>query len=390
MGPLFIVLFFPLNVYTGLLLWRVKMVKPTGLRYKDVGQIVSGRHLAHFAALVVYLQVFLTISDYLLVLGEALGMIFYDSYICKREWILISMLMVLPFAQIRLLNGTRGLLWVNMMAILGAISVSLGYMIYLGTDETITPGKGTEIVPAALTFLTFSKAFSKIAFAYAGQFLYLEFMAEMKNPNDFPKTFWLSGPYQVGVYVIAACVGYAYKGQEAFGLMINYIPFNGWLRFGAILLFGHMIVTYLIKATVLARAVHGALSPARVNDTGRRGRLEWFGITSGVMILCYVVAATIPFFDSLTGLIGASLVPVGCWNLPIWFFWKSGITIPNREKPVLILIFLLGIVLTGVGTYSNMKDIVDGWAANGPPFSCGCEGIWNTCACSSTHTGLTC
>jgi len=227
------------------------------LSFMMMGHLVGGRRLRIFSAAVVYLNLFLTIGDYLLVLGESLGLVFYDTYICKREWILIGCCLVLGFAQLRSFEQMKWLMWFNMGTITVAIGVSLGYVANLGTDQTITPGAGTENVPAALDALTFATAFSKIAFAYAGQFLYFEFMAEMIDPSDFPKAVYrLAGPYQVTVYLTAGILGYYLKGQNATGLMVNWIPYNGWLRFAALMLFSHIIVVYVINANVLAKACH--------------------------------------------------------------------------------------------------------------------------------------
>jgi len=326
-----------------------------------------------------------------LVLGEALGLIFYDIYICKREWVLIGCIFVLPLCQLRYLNDIKWLCWVNMATITLVIITTLGYMIGLGTEETLLPGQETEVAPSDLDYLSFFTALSKIAFAYAGQFLYLEIMAEMKNPQEFPRAFRLAGPYQVTMYLIAASVGYGYKGKQAKGLMINWIPYNPWLRFAAILLFIHMIVVYLIKANVLSRALHRVVSPKFINDTSWRGKTEWFLATTVVMISCIFIAESIPFFDPLTGLIGALLVPLACWNLPIIFFQsKSPQPISRLERVIQAIIFVFGLLLTVMGTYSNMGDIISHWKQFGPPFSCGCEGVWNTCSCSSTHTGMTC
>jgi len=245
-------------------------------------------------------------------------------------------------------------------------------MIWQGTAETITPGFEPENIPAALTVYSFATSCSKIAFAYAGQFLYLEIIAEMEKPKDFPLAFVLAGPYQVGMYLLSACVGYYYKGQKAQGLIINFIPANGWLRFAALLLFIHMIITYLIKATVLARAFHRVWSPKNLNDTSKRGKIEWFISTLVVLISFMIIANSIPFFDSLTGLIGAISVPISSWLLPIIYFALDTQKQPVHmiENVVMVIIFILGILLTGVGTYSNFSDIVDSWEKYGYPFSC--------------------
>jgi len=399
MGPIFIVLFYPLNVYTGMLLQRM-VVHESG-KYKGVlsfmmmGQLVSGRKLRVFSATVVYLNLFLTIGDYLLVLGESLGLVFYDTYICKREWILIGCIPVLMFAQMRSFEQMKWLMWFNMGTITVAITVSLGYVGHLGTDTTIRPGLGTETFPAALDALTFATAFSKIAFAYAGQFLYLEFMAEMVEPKDFPKAVYrMAGPYQVSVYLTAGLVGYYLKGQDATGLMVDWIPYNGWLRFAALMLFLHIIVVYVINANVLAKATHRAFFPDTVEERSTRATTHWFLVNVVIIILCIIVAISVPFFDSLTGLIGASLIPVACWHLPIVYFIlgmkKVGTPIKTIDWVLCAFIFTLGTALTIVGTYSNMKDIIDSWGTYGYPFSCGCDGVWNTCDCSSDHTGLNC
>jgi len=154
--------------------------------------------------------------------------------------------------------------------------------------------------------------------------------------------------------------------------MINFIPRNGWLRLASAFLFVHMIVTYLIKANVLSRALHRKVSPKFINDKGLRGKTEWFASTVAVMISCILIANTIPFFDPLTGLIGASFVPIACWNLPIVYYYLSlpGDQLPRKEKPVMLFIFVLGIILTITGTYSNMKDIVESWETYGAPWSC--------------------
>jgi len=197
-------------------------------------------------------------------------------------------------------------------------------------------------------------------------------MAEMQQPRDFPKAFILAGPYQVGMYLLSACLGYRYKGQKAQGLVINFIPPGGWLRFASILLFIHMIITYLIKATVLSRAVHRVFSPKNLNDTSIRGRIEWFFATLAVLISCILIANAIPFFDSLTGLIGAISVPIASWLLPITYFYydKQRAPVGMIENISMIVIFILGIFLTIIGTYSNSTDIIASWEKYGAPFSC--------------------
>jgi len=327
--------------------------------------------------------------------GEAFGIVFFNYQICKREWIFLGSIPILILTQIRAFADMKFLLWFNMMTILTTILVSLAYVGSLGLSTTIPPGSETEVVATSLTALSFTGAMSTFAFAYAGQFIYLEFMDEMQEPHDFPKALQrFSVPFQGFVYLITSCIGYYLKGQNATGLMVNWIPYNGWIRFAALLLFLHVIIVYLIKAQILATEFHRYLFPATLHRTSWLSRLHWFIITFAILIFCIFIAEIIPFFDSLTGLIGSSLVPVTNWMLPVVFFiWvkqREQESIAWYEWIVLIFILLLGLALTGVGTYSSWQSISDSWGNFGYPFSCGCEGIWNTCDCSSDHTGMDC
>merc|ERR1712228_663775 len=100
-----------------------------------------------------------------------------------------------------------------MATITMAVTLTLGYLAVEGIEQTLEKGAVKELVNKNLDIWIFSRAFSKIAFSYAGQFIYLEIMAEMKEKKDFPKTFAFTGPYQVGLYLIVGCVGYHYKGS---------------------------------------------------------------------------------------------------------------------------------------------------------------------------------
>jgi len=301
----------------------------------------------------------------------------------------------LAFAQLRNFESMKWLMWFNMGTITVALIVTLGYVGSLGTDQSVLPGRGAQLFPSNLDALTFATAFSKIGFAYAGQFLYFEFIAEMVDPRDFPKAVYrFSGPYQVTVYLASALVGYHLKGQDATGLMVDWIPYDGWLRFGALMLFLHIMIIYVINANVLGKAIHRVIWPDTVEERSPLATTQWFIINLGNIMACMLVAITIPFFDSLTGLIGALLMPVACWMLPITYFVlamrKNNDPISKLDGIFMIFIFVLGILITIVGTYSNMLDIVDNWNTYGYPFTCGCTGVWNTCDCSASHTGMNC
>jgi len=65
-------------------------------------------------------------------------------------------------------------------------------------------------------------------------------------------------------------------------------------------------------------------------------------------------------------------VPIASWILPITYFWYDKLRKPvgRIENASMIIIYILGIFLTIIGTYSNFSDIIDSWEKYGAPFSC--------------------
>jgi len=197
--------------------------------------------------------------------------------------------------------------------------------------------------------------------------VFLEIIAEMKHPPEFPKALAVSGLFELGLYLVSACICYAYSGQTQ-GLMINLIPKGPWLRLAAFLLSLHMIVIYLVAANVLSRAIHRVISVETLNTP--QGRMVWLFATGIVLLTCIGIANTFPFFDPLIGLVGA-FVPISCWILPIIYYYLCfRPDIRTHEIPLLIIIFVLGIFLAISGIVSNMKKFVENWTTYGVPWSC--------------------
>lgn len=67
---------------------------------------------------------------------------------------------------------------------------------------------------------------------------------------------------------------------------------------------------------------------------------------------------------------------------------SHGFKIPAWEYCVMAICIVLSVLLFVVGTIQNFSVIIEDWSKYGPPFSCICENIWNTCACSAEHIGM--
>ena len=157
-------------------------------------------------------------------------------------------------------------------------------------------------------------------------------------------------------------------------------------RIASALLCFHVMVSYLILGNVLARMLHLKVSPKHVNDLGWRGKLEWFGCTSSILVVSVIVANAIPFFDLLTSLMGGLMITPLCLILPMIFYIKTRFMVEHKIKwwewIIYIVIICFGVLVLVVSTIENFRQIISSAATFGMPFACHCQDLWNTCECS--------
>ena len=161
-----------------------------------------------------------------------------------------------------------------------------------------------------------------IIFAYAGQTIYPEMIAEMEHPQDFPKALCVSTPYLLSVYTIVGCTAYYYYGAAAPDYLMDILSYNWTRTFGGVMMMIHMIISYTITQQVVTRAVHRLVWRETINALDRKdplfwkGTCHWFTISTLHLVAAYVVANSIPIFSQLNGLIGAVLSPFLSFVIP--------------------------------------------------------------------------
>lgn len=391
-GIIILVGMYPLCVYTGLMLSEVRTMYPNSPSYMRLSTNVGGRRLGIFTAIFAYLYIFTMLADYALTLGVTLGMVFYDLRVCLPVWAAIGVYcVVLPMHQMRSLASLMWILVVNLITLTASILIALIFLwssgpAPLNTDVADTMywssvGQSYNVNPE-LDYFLFFKAVSTFTFAYSGHFLYVEMMAEMEKPEEFPKVFWIQAPYQVGMFVMVASTAYAYLGNNGSGFIINVLPYGIWYRVSSALLFIHVAITYLVKGTVLVRAIHCFVAPTRVNDRDWVSNIQWLSITLVTLTAAYIVANLIPFFDLLSGFIGALLAPTVCFNLPCILLviarHNKGIQISWKDWVGIVLVNIFGALITVIGVTANLEAILSELDKTGGPFSCGCMNVWNS------------
>ena len=122
-------------------------------------------------------------------------------------------------------------------------------------------------------------------------------MSELKSIRDWPKALFTAGSFQLVVYLYTACTTYAFAGYaSARGMVTELVVKDGVYIAANLMLFLHISVAFVIKCVVLGRALHRVVHPKSINESTWEARGVWFGITTGVLVFCFVVSQSIPAF----------------------------------------------------------------------------------------------
>ncbi|CAE8615902.1 unnamed protein product [Polarella glacialis] len=316
------------SVYTAVLMSRTRSILARTQDGKDphsMGEAsrltLGSERVATAVTAVVYGYAFLGQSSYILVLGQSLQGFFWEHNLCLPTATAAACLLCIPVAiSVRTLADSTALCLANLFLILAVLGIVMSNMMAEGRPADVN----TYLFAPDLTLVTALGAMGNVVYAYCGHWLYFELMAEMKEPEQFPKVFLINGPLQVGLYLLVACWGYYYAGDKAEGYFLDNLPNGEAYRWASLLLFFHVAIAFMVKNIVLTRFVHSHLSPSRSGiffsqPGGGRAQAEYASCSVFLLCISFFVANAIPFFSDLLGLIGALLSGPISFLLPMAF-----------------------------------------------------------------------
>lgn len=208
----------------------------------------------------------------------------------------------------------------NTLSLLGAGSAFFTFTsvllaaIFAGIEDHPAgfPQLGAPVVLAipktGTTFVKGMNAFLNISYVFIGQITLPSFIAEMKEPKDFPKALWAVTISEIVVFSICGGVIYAYTGTNynvspAFGALGN--------RTYELVSFSFMIPTLIflgvLYASVSARFIFfNAFAGTRhLGSHTVVGWASWAGILACLWIFAWIIAEVIPFFSDLLSLMSS-------------------------------------------------------------------------------------
>ena len=178
-----------------------------------------------------------------------------------------------------------------------------------GTTGLLTGNPIVLVVPAAgTTFVSGMNAFLNISYTFIGQITIPSFIAEMKNPKDFPKALWAVTIAEIILFSLVGAVVYAYTGTQyntspAFGSLGNDI----YKKVSFSFMIPTLIFLGVLYASVSARFIFFRIFEGTRHKGNHTvlGWSVWAAILGASWIVAFIIAEVIPFFSDLLSLMSS-------------------------------------------------------------------------------------
>jgi len=344
-----------------------------------------------------YINLFLVLGDYILVMGRSVAAFFGEDNICLPTAGAIASVFMFGLCQFRTMaNIGRSVSLASLLALLIVLVQCLFHHhhrndnnnVYIHTDSfdgnsTDIYTNSTDIPPTRIlqdnadddgVWGKFS-SLAGIGFAVGSQKLFLNIRHELQDRNKASKVLGGSlltyGTAYVGVVLLA--------GSDPPSFLFDAIP-EGWgRRMAGLLLWFHVAVSYAINSQALCASIDHNMGMATTTANGTRAKLRnhpavrWFVITLMVSVSSYLVSNSVPFFKDLVALIGAlTSVPLSL-TLPA-ILWRRArsitLLLPSCKGTGSYLLLWYSFAFLAVGLIGALTEIDEDWLSQGKPFAC--------------------
>ena len=263
------------------------------------------------------------------------------------------------------------------------------FMIYAGIEDHPAAGmqgafpkagpvKTYAFPQPGTTWVDCLNAVLNVGFLWLAQLLFPSFIAEMRQPRDFPKALTVFTSASFVMFIVPSVVGFYYLGQYAEAPAFGSLPHHyKQVSFGPVVV--PTVVIGCIYANVSVKFIYRLVmrnSPHQHSHTVI-GWSVWMAIVIVYWFVAFVFAEVIPSMGDFETLLGAAFdshFGLTFWSITYWHlyrgrFWAG----PIRSILTLfhIFIFVAGLFLWGPGLYVAVETILTDYSGSTrPAFSC--------------------
>ncbi|ETS86982.1 N amino acid transport system protein [Pestalotiopsis fici W106-1] len=357
-------------VYTSYIVGQVKLRYPHVSHYADAGRLLMGKFGYELVGTMFALELIFTVGSHCLTGAIALNNITAHgtcSVVFGFVSAVILILLAIPpsFAEVAILG------YVDFASIIIAVGITI-----IATGIQYTHPTAASVATAAAPWQLWPKeglelaeafvALGNIIFAYSFALCQFSFMDEMHTPEDFPKSIVALGIIEIVIYTVTGALIYVFVGQDvqspallSAGNTVSKVAFGIALPV--------IFISGSINTTVVARYIHGRVfehSIIRYINT-KMGWITWLALITTITLIAWVIAEAIPFFSDLLSIASCLFVSGFTFYFPAAFWFKllkegHWYERKNIVKAIVNgIVFVIGIIILGVGTYASVQDIIN-------------------------------
>lgn len=227
------------------------------------------------------------------------------------------------------------------------------------------------VIPAAGTeFYQGMNAYLNIGYTFIGQITLPSFIAEMKEPRDFPKAVWMVTIAEIILFSLVGGLIYGYTGTQyntapAFGSLGNDL----YKKVSFSFMIPTLIFLGVLYASVSARFLFFRIFEGTRHKTSHTvvGWASWAGILAITWVVAFIIAEVIPFFSELLSLMSSLFDSFFGWifwgtaylrmryaDLGPGFYSKRGFR-GWAGAIINVFIILVGVLFLSAGTYVSIS-----------------------------------
>lgn len=372
-----------LAIYTSYVVGQVKLKYPEITHYAEAMSLIFGRVGFEVVSVMFVLVLVLVLGSHTLTGTIAWVTIIDHPGVCALVYSIISAILIFLLALPPSFAEFAWLGYLDFVSIVAAIGITI---IATGIEASQKPG-GLAAVnwsvwpPPETTFYQAFLSTTNVVFAYAFAVCQFSFMDEMAKPKDYVKSIWALGLIEIFIYTVTGALIYAFVGADvkspallsaggtisrvAFGVALPVIFISGSIN-------GVVVGRYILRRAF----PHGSIQ--YVNTA--KGWAVWVPLIAAQVIVGWIIAQAIPFFNALLGLISSLFISGFTYYFPplFWFFLiKEGKWYRGWHNLTLSLLnalcFIVGIAVLGCGTYASVQSIIDEYASGSVKGSFSCD-----------------
>ncbi|KAI2465360.1 transmembrane amino acid transporter protein-domain-containing protein [Annulohypoxylon bovei var. microspora] len=334
-----------MSYYSGWILWKVFCGLDSNkfpIRgYGDFFFRIFGARARHFVNVAQALQLLLTVAVLVLSNGQSISQISRGSSgdsmgICFVACMLIFMAAGFVLGQIRTLQRLGWLanlsVWLTVALVLMCMA-SVGYGPNYAAIETsfgLPPGLPIQTFagtppPGLATggdgFVGSLNGLNVAVYAYGGAMLFAALLAEMRHPMDFWKSLLVAEIFIYSMYMFFGIFMYSYQGQYTYNPANQGIAMYGIQTAGNILSLISNLVAAVLYSNIGLKVVYVEVFHELLKFpdlTTRIGKIWWAALIPVYWAIAFIIAATVPQFSYIVGLVGALFILSFTYTFPAW------------------------------------------------------------------------